>query len=447
MYFLYGKMGSMAMTGEITKLGTKKGEKENLVKTAFGEMYPSFIDFCKTNTIVHQKHLLPFFIIQVINARHILRKWNNAFKINKHYIAARLKNATNLLFQDYTLRGGELVLVVVKIWENYCMGDFIKKYKMIEEVYEKILKFLENKDIGTRLFTREVEIVDWYNNICEFFSLNVCSTLVSITTQSGLYPCSIKLMMKYNKGLSFYDVNRFITVILRHKILHKSAINIISVCNTKNTEITTKIFYRRYNKIVKTCRDLIINSNVGYASICREMMQSCVLAINNCIDLIDNLQGYKKKFPHLLERTDYIRNTHREMSVNVILANTYLILILIIAYQEPEHIKGLNTIVSLSREYGTYCTNGLKKFCELFASYLEYSSISDKTRIIHEERSIAVSVRMTLRILRIYFGIYPENKPVMPKYLDGIVINRGTILRVLRAKVKANNITNEKVQL
>ena len=414
-------------------------KKENLVRTTLGKMYPAFTELCKENANVHQKHLLPFFIIHIVNARHILKKWDKKFKIYKNYNPEKLKNVPNMLFQDYTIKGGELVLIVVKLWEKFNEHNFIAKNKMYNETYENVLKFLETNNIGTRLFTKDVEIIDWYNNICEYYSYNTCSTLTSALTQCSLYPCSIKLMMKYNKALSFYDVNRFITVILQHKILHKITIGMLTITNGNPSIATIKNFRLWFTKMIKTCRNLIINSNVGYASICREMMQCCVLSINKCVNLTNKLHDYTK-IHTLYDRANYLKNIHREMSANIILANTYLILILIISYQEPEHVKGLNTIVSLGREYGTYCTNGLQTFCTLFSDFINrMTNTATKPRIICEENSIAASVKLSLRILRIYFGVYAINKPKLPNYLENYTIDRSIVLRILYAKMKAKN--------
>lgn len=425
----------------------KKEQKSEIIKTTLGDLYPKFTALCEINTIVHRKHMLVFYIVQIINERHIFRKWNRTFEKNKCFIAERFKNAQELIFHDYTLVEGELKMTVFKLWENYKVADFKTKLETLEKVYTNITKLLDQDGIGKRLFTREVEIIDWYDNICEFYSHHTCSTLTNVNELISPHPCAIKLMMKYNNSLHTYDVNRLVSAILRYRTNKKIVLYVNAIYNSPNVTVCVNLYEGHMNKLLKTSYDLIMNSNAGIENICTEMMKCSALCIKRCINIIDDLCGYKIK-KEVFERNDFITNSHKEILLNLILAKIYLSLILLCAYNDKENkTEAVKLVVKLSRSLSILYLRDLKVFCHLFTRYISLSkkSVKDRSRHVPMEKAIAGSVHVLIAIFQIYFGAKP--RPTMSAAaikFKNINITRNLVMKVIDAKNKSKTGTGFK---
>src|SRR5208282_4575739 len=98
--------------------------------------------------------------------------WLSLFNKNKCYIPERFKK-NDLVFEDYRLCDGKIICFKIAMWNNFKLIDFMQKQKLLIKIRENIKNKVEKLHNVKRLFNKEVEINDWYNNIIEFYAVNI----------------------------------------------------------------------------------------------------------------------------------------------------------------------------------------------------------------------------------------------------------------------------------
>lgn len=386
--------------------------KQKEIKDMLDDLYFGFQSLCSQNQGVKFKTLLAFYFVHVNTMFHIYKKWSKTFIQDKIYAPDRYKNES-LIFEVPWLQNCVYSTIIFKLWENYTYYEFEKKLILLTKVTDKIKKYLIVNDNGKKLFTRNVEIGIWYENICEYFveHLTNCTNFnytnkggyfsESILTTFKVPSCTIKLLLKYNKALSYHDVHVLIRTMIFTKTQYSIYVRALHCHASKSTNAEKNSYMNMILILISSCHSLIDNSNVSFSSITDEMMRFIICSVKSNIEQLSDLIYYYEDKKEL-SKNEVIALVHKTLVKSLHVSVIYLLIIKKCIKSEETEERANKLKLKLKEEFGIMCRDLI---LELIEKYNVYTKKNVTTRMHLIEKIINSLTKEMLLILKDDFGV------------------------------------------